>query len=150
MKTTEQLLREIADREAIRDLSHRYCDCLWRKDLDGLVKLFTEEGVFKAEGLETEAVARGHRQLKRMYQNAVEEMNPRVFIQSRIVDLIDEERATGRCYVAVYSANLGMELLGFAYYEDEYARMKDGWKFATRRYFIDVTNGGVSLRTFMV
>jgi hypothetical protein len=150
MKTTEQLVREIADRQEIYDLAHRYCDCLWRKDLDGLVKLFTDEGVFKAEGVETEAVVQGHKQLKKMYQKSIEEMNPRVFIQSRIVDLIDDRQATGRCYVAVYNASVGMELLGFAYYEDEYAKVKDSWKFATRRYFIDVVESGISLRTFMV
>ena len=30
MKTTDELVRELADREAIRDLPIRYCDCLCR------------------------------------------------------------------------------------------------------------------------
>ena len=36
MTPTEELVRELVDREAIRDLSDRYCDCLYRHDLDGL------------------------------------------------------------------------------------------------------------------
>ena len=54
METTDELVREVAAREAIRDLSARYCDCVWRKDLDGLVSLFTEDGTFVVEGLEVE------------------------------------------------------------------------------------------------
>jgi hypothetical protein len=33
MKTTEQLVQELLDREAIRDLHKRYCNCLWTSDL---------------------------------------------------------------------------------------------------------------------
>ena len=151
MKTTEELVREIADREAIRDLCDRYSDFVWRKDLDGLVKLFAENGIFKVEGLEVEAIARGHKQLKKMYEKAIGQINPRLLIHSRVVDLVDRDRATGRCYAEVFSANVGMERLGFGYYEDEYARVKDAWRFASRRYFLDVIDSTVSLRdTFMV
>jgi hypothetical protein len=34
-KTTEQIVTELADREAIRELPQRYCDCVWRGDVDG-------------------------------------------------------------------------------------------------------------------
>ena len=151
MKKTDELVQEIADREAIRDLSDRYCDCIWRKDLDGLVNLFTEDGVFRVEGLEVEAVARGRNKLRKVFEKAAEELNPRLFIHSRIVDLIDANRAKGRCYVEVFSANVGMQRIGFGYYEDEYAKIKDTWKFVSRRYFLDVIDTTVSLReTFMV
>jgi len=151
MKTTEQLVQEIADREAIRDLCDRYCDCIWRKDIDGLVKLFAEDGTFKVEGVEVEAISRGRRQLKKMYEKSIEKINPRPLVHSRIVDLLDSARATGRCYVEVFSANVGMERLGFGYYEDEYSRVKDTWKFASRRFSLDVIDTTVSLReTFMV
>jgi len=43
MKTTDELVRELADGEAIRDLPVRYCDCLWRKDVDGLLGRFTDD-----------------------------------------------------------------------------------------------------------
>ena len=151
MKTTEELVREIADREAIRDLSDRYCDCIWRKDYDALVKLFAEDGTFRVEGLEMAAMARGRKQLKKMFEKAGEELNPRLFIHSRIIDLLDGTRAKGRCYVEVFSANVSTERIGCGYYEDEYAMVKDTWKFTSRRYFLDVIDSTVSLReTFMV
>ena len=39
MSGTKELLQELLDREAIRDLPLRYCDCVWRNDIDGLVSL---------------------------------------------------------------------------------------------------------------
>ena len=53
MKTTETLVRELADLEAIRDLSVRYCDCLSRKDIDGLLRLFTDDATYVVKGTET-------------------------------------------------------------------------------------------------
>jgi SnoaL-like domain len=151
MGTTDDLVREIAAREAIRDLSARYCDCIWRKDVDGLVSLFTDEGTFRVEGLEVEASSRGHAQLRRVYEKALDELDPRLFIHSQIVDLIGANRATGRCYVEVFSAKYGMERVGLGYYEDQYAKIGDRWKFNSRRYFLDTIDTAVSLRrTFMV
>jgi hypothetical protein len=151
MATTDDLAREIADREAIRDLSARYCDCIWRKDLDGLVNLFTADGSFIVEGLEVESVSRGHARLRKVYEKALAEVDPRLFIHSQIVDLLGADRATGRCYVEVFSAKYGMERVGLGYYEDQYAKVGDKWKFASRRYFLDSIDTVVSLRrAFMV
>ena len=78
-------------------------------------------------------------------------MNARLFIHGHIVDLLGENRATGRCYVEVYSAKFGIRGVALGYYEDEYAKVGDKWKFATRRYFLDAIDTAVSLRrTFMV
>ena len=43
-QNTETLMREVIDREAIRSLPLRYCHCVWQKDVDGYVNLFTEGG----------------------------------------------------------------------------------------------------------
>jgi ketosteroid isomerase-like protein len=51
-------VRELVDREEIRDLPVRYCDCLWRKDVDGLLGLFADDATFVIEGIVTAAVAR--------------------------------------------------------------------------------------------
>jgi hypothetical protein len=151
MKSTDDLVREIAAREAIRDLSAQYCDCIWRKDVDGLVSLFAEDGTFRVEGLEVEASSRGPAQLRKVYEKALDELDPRLFIHSQIVDLLGANRATGRCYVELFSAKFGMERVGLGYYEDEYAKIGDKWKFTSRRYFLDTIDTTVSLRrTFMV
>jgi hypothetical protein len=151
MKTTEQLVRELADREAIHDLCARYCDCVWRKDLDGLVGLFVKDGSFAVEGLEVEALSRGHAKLKQVYQKAFTELDARLLLHNHVIELLDGERATGRCYVQVFTAKSSTKWVGLGYYEDEYARSGDLWKFASRHYFLDVIDTDVSLRkTFMV
>ena len=33
MKNNDELLNELLDREAIRELPVRYCDCVWRNDM---------------------------------------------------------------------------------------------------------------------
>ena len=150
METADELVRELATREAIRDLSARYCDCIWRNDLDGLVSLFTEDGTFVVEGLEVEAISRGRAQLRKVYEKAIAEMSPRLFIHSQVIKLVDENRATGRCYSEVFSAKLKLQRVGLGYYEDEYAKVGEKWKLASRRYFLDAIDTAVSLRTFMV
>ena len=87
MKTTDELVRELIDREAIRDLAVRYCDCLRRKDVEGLVGLFTADATFVMKGIELEAVSHGHAQIKRMHEKALAETTPRLFTHNQIVNL---------------------------------------------------------------
>src|ERR1700676_1295247 len=46
MKTVEETLAELIDREEIRDLPVRYCDCVWRGDVAGIADLFAAAGWF--------------------------------------------------------------------------------------------------------
>jgi hypothetical protein len=148
MKTTDELIRELADREAIRNLPLRYCDCLSQNDLEGLVSLFTENGSFVAQNFENEVVTRGRGELKKMYENLVSDVHPRPYTHTHLVELRSEDSATGRCYVEMRSAKVNMEWLGSGYYEDDYTKVRGEWKFASRR-LIEI-GMGPSLRTFMV
>ena len=48
MASIEEQVAALTAREAIRDLPKRYCDCVWRDDIEGITNLFTEDGTFKA------------------------------------------------------------------------------------------------------
>jgi len=86
-----------------------------------------------------------------MFEKAIAEMAPRLFIHGHIIDLPCENRAAGRCYSEVYSAKLEVSRVGLAHYEDEYAKVGGEWKFASRHYYLDAIDTEVSLRrTFMV
>ena len=41
-KSVETLVQGMLDREAIRDLPVRYCHCVWKNDVEGIVNLFTQ------------------------------------------------------------------------------------------------------------
>jgi hypothetical protein len=45
-KSLEQTVTELADRDQIRELPQRYCDCVWRGDVEGIVELFADDGQF--------------------------------------------------------------------------------------------------------
>ena len=130
---TDNEVAALLAREAIRDLPVRYCDCVWRDDIDGLADLFAEDGAFTAifEGRET--VIKGRDKLHAFFLNAVDFM-PRPYIHNHVVDLIDAVTATGRCYLDLRSARNNMDWLGAGYYEDDYVRTDDGWKFQSRRF----------------
>ena len=149
MKTTDELVRELVDREAIRDLPVRYCDCLWRKDVDGLLGLFTDDATFVIKGVEVEAVSRGRAELKKMHEKALAETTPRLFIHNQIVNLLGGGRATGRSAVDVRNVRVTLEWIGVGYFEDEYAKVGNEWKFAKRYHTFDGLDEKVYLRTFV-
>jgi ketosteroid isomerase-like protein len=148
MQPTEELVRELVDREAIRDLSNRYCDCLYRHDLDGLVTLFTPDAAFIVKDAESEVVTRGRAKLKKMFARLVSEINPRPLIHAQVVDLHSGSSATGRCYVELRTDTVQVEVAGSGYYEDEYAKIGADWKFASRRLF--AIDSAISLRMYKV
>jgi len=120
-------------REQIRDLPVRYCDYVWRDDIEGLVSLFSSEGVFQAffNGIET--VVSGHSELRDFYTSATDFM-PRPYIHNHVVELLEKDHAKGRCYLDLRSARNNMDWLGAGYYEDEYQLSTTGWKFQSRRF----------------
>ena len=58
-KSVEQLAGELADREGIRELPLKYCDCVWRNDMTGIVDLFANDGEFITKGFKREHRASG-------------------------------------------------------------------------------------------
>ena|ERR1700677_59649 len=151
MKTIDELVRELVDRDAIRDLPVRYCDCLRRKDVDGLLSLFTDDATFVMKGIEVEAVSRGRAEIRRMHEKAVAETNPRLFVHTQIMNPFGGDRATGRCCVEVRNVTITgvMESLGLGYFEDEYAKVGDHWKFTSRYHTFDGLDDKLYLRTFI-
>jgi hypothetical protein len=126
----------------------RYCDYLYRNDLEGLVSLFTDGATFIVRSPENEVVTRGRADLKKMYEKLVREVQPRPFVHSRVVELRGGHKAIGRCYVELRSAKIDMERVGSGCYEDDYVKVGEQWKFASRRLIeVDMTT---SLRTFIV
>jgi SnoaL-like domain len=133
-KSIEQLVTELADRESIRDLPQRYCDCVWRGDVDGIANLFAENGSFSIDANNSENTTSGRANLHKMYKEALASVTPRPYIHNHVVELQGGGRATGRCYVELRDASNNMNWIGTGYYHDDYAKVGDEWKFQTRRF----------------
>jgi hypothetical protein len=134
MKTVEETLAELLDREEIRDLPVRYCDCVWRGDVAGIVEMFTADGSFTVKTPDGETVHKGREALLKTYTEGLRDLKPRPYIHNHVVELGYYGRATGRCYLDLRSENRNMEWIGAGHYLDEYVKVGDHWKFASR-YF---------------
>jgi hypothetical protein len=135
-KSHDALLQEVIDREAIRSLPLRYCHCVWQKDLDGYVNLFTEDGTISTND-PTLPRAQGRTELRRMIAEGLETMQPRPFIHNHVIELLGPDRATGTCYVEVRLLRDGKRWLMTGWYNDEYAKVGEEWKFKSRQITID-------------
>ncbi len=131
-KTFEQVVIELADREAIRELPQRYCDCVWRADVAGIVNLFAEDGTFAVKGAGRDRSVTGSANLLKTYAEDLAAIKPRPYIHNHVIELKGGGRASGRCYVEVRDASKNFDLLGTGYYNDEYVKVGDEWKFQTR------------------
>lgn len=135
-KTTDTLVAELLDREAIRDLPARYCDCVWRNDIEALVALFTTDGAFVIKTTEGETRVEGHEALLDFYRVGLKHQQ-RPYIHNHVVTLKPRGRASGRCYLDLRSARHNMELMGAGHYADDYRKIRGEWRFETR-YFTAV------------
>jgi hypothetical protein len=132
-KNLEQTVTELADRDQIRELPQRYCDCVWQGDVDGIVKLFTDEGSMTLVGNQPEFTCKGHGELLKMYKAGLEALSPRPYIHNHVIELKGGGRASGRCYVELRDASNNLSWLGTGFYDDEYIKVGDEWKFLSRR-----------------
>lgn len=138
MKTVEETLAELVDREEIRDLPVRYCDCVWRNDVAGIVDLFAADGSFTVKTHDGETVHKGREALIKTYTEGLRDLKPRPYIHNHVVELGYYGRATGRCYLDLRSEKRNMEWIGSGHYLDEYVKVGDHWKFASR-YFTAIS-----------
>ena len=133
MKKVEEAVKAMLDREEIRELPARYCDLVWRNEIEALVNLFTPDGEFVMVTPTESYAARGHQELLDFYVRGLA-MTPRPFIHNVVVELGKKGRALGRCYLELRSAKRDMAWLGAGHYLDHYEKHKGSWKFARREF----------------
>jgi len=135
-KNPETLIQEVIDREAIHNLPLQYCHCVWQKDLDGYVNLFTEDGSFLTNDPQLPG-AQGRAELRKLIASQLDAAKPRPFIHNHVIELIGPDRARGTCYVEVRLLREGKKWLLTGWYDDEYAKVGEEWKFKSRKITTD-------------
>lgn len=134
-KNIEQIASDLTDREGIRELPIKYCDCVWRNDMTGIVDLFTNDAEFITRGRKREHRASGRDALLKMYGGLTQgAVTPRPYIHNHVINLQGGERATGRCYVELRNLKSNMDWVGSGYYDDEYVKSGEEWKFKSRTF----------------
>jgi len=137
---TYQAVRELKDREAIRDLAIRYAHCVWQRDVEGAIDLFAEGASME---LDDRPPIVGREALLASYQALLQgDFMP--FVHNHVIEL-DGDRARGTCYLDLRATVDGKAMIGAGVYEDEYVREDGRWRFARRRlrmsHFVPITEG---------
>ena len=132
----------LEDKDAIRELLHRYCFCMDEGRFVELGALFTEDG----EWIAPYRSARGPTEIATWLQQSVPAQPRRMhFVMNSIIDC-DGARALARSnyLVAIEGANGPMASV-CGTYDDVLAKTADGWRFQRRR-LIHAFKGDIALR----
>ena|ERR1700722_13383825 len=130
-KTADQSMREIMDREEIRELLGRYAHQTAR-GMD-VSTLYTDDGVFivRIPGRPVQEM-RGREALSKVYGSMAKLANPpKPQIHNSLL-VISGDDATGICSNEVRVVENGQSIIGSGYYEDMFRRVNGRWKFVVR------------------
>ena len=136
-------VRQLADKEAIRNLARLYAHHVWQLDIDALVDLFADDGEMDTS---LEEPIRGRAALREAFQRLVDDNQADLqpFVHNHVVE-IDGDRASGTAYIDLRSIRDGRSMLGSGYYSDQYVREEGAWKFQSRRltlrFFVPLHEG---------
>lgn len=130
------VLRELADREEIRELTARYAFLVAHKL--PAVELFTEDGGFVFRKPDGEiGVARGRAALDETFADILRAPNHNLpTVHNHLLDIRGDE-ATGVCWIELHAHKAEengqvWDWRGSGYYEDMFRRENGRWKFVLR------------------
>lgn len=136
LQELEGKVRELTDREALRDLRYRYHEYINEGKFADIADLFTEDGELEFGQL---GHAKGREKLTAFFSSLSPSSTPRSgrgphfsfvkqYIHNHVVE-IRGDRATGFSYLEAKPIVNGEAYLVSARYNDEYVRTSSGWRF---------------------
>ncbi len=124
----ETIVRELADREAIRDLANRYAHYVWEGDVDGVAALFTEDGRMITPDLPP---LESREAIREAYTKIFAESDLLPFVHQHVIE-VDGDTAVGWVYLDLRHNLEERPVIGAGVYRDTYRRVDGQWKIASR------------------
>jgi hypothetical protein len=124
-------IRELADREELRELTARYAFLISQKR--SAAELFTADGGFlfrKPDGEVREA--RGREALDTIFADILQPPNHNLPTVHNHLFSLTGDAAPGACWIELHAAKDGEHWVGSGYYEDQFRREGGRWKFVLR------------------
>ncbi len=129
-RTSDEIVQRLADLEAIRELARRYAHCVWQKNVDGAIDLFTDNAEMDTGD---RAPIVGRAALLESYREIFATSSFCPFIHNHVIEFdANGTDATGTCYLDLRAEVDGATMVGHGFYNDRYVRIGDGWKFSYR------------------
>jgi ketosteroid isomerase-like protein len=148
MKSLEQQVQDLTDREAIKELTARYAHGVALGQGAAVAALFTDDGNFatRFNPDEQPIVLQGRQAIDDFYER-IEPNTALPCVHNHIIAL-DGDQATGTCTLEVRITSKGRSMIGSAYYDDRFRRENGQWKFVERRctffHFVPIQQGWVA------
>lgn len=139
MKTIEQRLQALEDREEILKLKARYVnynDGGWKgpthTDPKAVSEMFTEDGVW--DGRPSTPYAEGREQIRQIFENFGVVPFIVHYVTNPLIE-VDGDEATGHWHAMVTMTVPGGEAVwSLGMYHEQYVRTPEGWRFRTMRF----------------
>jgi hypothetical protein len=161
----ETIVKELKDRDMIKELTHQYAHYVRQNDVEGLVALFAEDGtvemdptIFSVAHLSriqahpvhgamavTPTVFIGRDGLRRFYAETLPKLGTSYHFLHNPVIRLQGDRATGVWSVEIRGVRGEESVIGAGHYDDEYTRIDEEWRFQRRKitlyYFVGHREG---------
>jgi hypothetical protein len=137
---TDQILQQLQDRIAIRDLMDAYTYCADSRNIEGHIALFTEDSIFEVymdeKNPEPTQIVRGNKNLFPVF-NDLNQYDSTMHLNAQCSIKLDGGAATATTYCRAYHMKLheGAQKLmvaGIRYY-DTLVKQNGHWLFAHRK-----------------
>ena len=130
----EAQIQQATDRQAIIELTGRYCQAVASDDLDALLSLFTEDASlhtqFPPGSGQAHSETTGKAALRETYRGT-QGMALKPCVHNHIIEL-DGDSARGFCSFEVRLVQDGVAYIGSGHYHDDYLRVAGDWRFQRR------------------
>ncbi len=128
------MVRELSDRELIRQLPARYCHYVRTRNVAAILDLYAPDGVFDLPANMAEGGAReGRDAIAETFRNNLERMDPWPFTHNHVIEFEGADQARGFVYTEFRIGAERMRVGFVGVYEDVYTRLGDTWKFQSRK-----------------